>query len=393
MEHPTETSSVQNLTENIIVVSPKKDLSAKGKPPHKSNSRKSHREEKGEVQDKLKPEHSEKHKRRSHRKQEDKEPEEGKHSPRKDDSSKSSRDHSPERSHREIQQVDYVEYNKPIDKTAKVTEPWILDQFTDEQKIKITQFKEGPASEFITAADNDLQIARWLVARKWDINEASKMFTESKKWRQAEKIDTIFEWIPTIKSFKFLSTYWPISILPEQRAPRLRTYDGYLVVYERLTEMHPDILDIVSVDDMVKFHLYIQELCAREIRRICAEEKPGTYGGVVYVYDLVSLTLSHLTRSNYNLFEKYNVYDANNYPETVRRVYLINSPSVFTVGWKVAKKFLDPVTIKKILILGSDYQAELSKVIPPECIPKSLGGTLDYTITGGGSIKGIKKFY
>jgi len=226
-----------------------------------------------------------------------------------------------------------------------------------------------------------------------DVSEASKMFIESKKRRKEEKVDTIFEWVTSIKPFKFLSTYWPISILPEQKAPRLRTYDGYLVVYERLTEMHPDILDVVSVDDMIKFHLYIQELVAKETRRICAEEKPGTYGAVVYVYDLVSLTLSHLTRANHNMFEKFNVCDANNYPENVRRVYLINSPAVFTVGWKVAKKFLDPVTIKKILILGSDYQPELTKVIPPECLPKSLGGTLEYNVTGGGSIKGIKKFY
>jgi len=201
-----------------------------------------------------------------------------------------------------------------------------------------------------------------------------------------------FDWVQNIKSFTFLSTYWPVSILPEKQAPRLLTNDGHLVVYERLTEMHPDILDIVSLDDMIKFHLYVQELVSREQKRLHTEEKNGTYAGVVYVYDLVSLTLSHLSSDNYNMFKIFNHYDADNYPETIRRVFLINSPSVFTIGWKVAKKFLDPITIQKIVILGTDYQDELCKVIPPDCIPKAYGGTLDFLPSGGGSIKGIKKF-
>jgi len=270
--------------------------------------------------------------------------------------------------------------------------PWVLENFTPEQLDKLSQFRNGPAAAVIRAEDNDLQLVRWLIARKWDVNEASSMYIASMKWREDQKIDNISEWIQNIKPFKYLSDYWPISILPEKKSPPLRTNDGYLIIYERLTEMHPDILDIISLDDMVKFHLYIQELCAKEQRRIMNEERSGTYAGIVYVYDLSSLTLAHLSPSNYNMFQQFNVYDANNYPETLRRVFLINSPSIFTMGWKVAKKFLDPETIKKIVILGTDYKTVLFKEIPPEYIPKSYGGQLDFIPSGGGSIKGIKKF-
>jgi len=272
-----------------------------------------------------------------------------------------------------------------------LNEPWVLANFTEEQLEKIKQFRNGPAAEFITPADTDLQIYRWLTARKMDSAEASKMFIESKKWRKNEKMDSISEWIQNIKPYKFLSEYWPNSILPGNNSPKIRTHDGYLVVYEKLAEVHPDILDIVSLDDMVKFHLYIQELCTKELINI-SEEKNDAYAGIVFVYDLSDLSMNHLSRANYNMFQVFNSHDANNYPETLRRVYIINAPQIFTIGWKVAKKFLDPVTIKKIVILGNDYKQELLNAIPAESLPKAYGGTLDFLPSGGGSIKGIKKF-
>jgi len=228
-----------------------------------------------------------------------------------------------------------------------LAEPWVLSEFTEEEREKIIQFRIGPAAAFITPEDTDLQIVRWLIARKWDINESSKMFIESKKWRQNENIDLISEWIQNIKPFKFLSNYWPNSILPGKNSPKLRTHDGYMVVYENLAEVHPDILDIVSLDDMVKFHLYIQELYTQELKSI-SEEKNDSYAGIVFVYDLSSLTMPHLSRGNYNMFQVFNSYSANNYPETLRSVFLIHAPPIVTMSWKVAKKFLDPVTIKKL---------------------------------------------
>jgi len=273
-----------------------------------------------------------------------------------------------------------------------IPEPWLLNELTEEQKEKINFFRNGPAAEAITPEDNDLQIVRWLTARKWDITESSKMFIESKKWRKTENIDTISEWIQNIKPYKFLIDYFPCSFIPEKRCPPLRTRDGYLVIYESITEMHPDILDIVDLDDMVKFHLYIQELVSKELKRLLVEEKNDSYAGVVYVQDLATLTMSHLCRSNYHMFQVFTSFDAANYPETIRRVFMINAPSIFTMAWKVAKNFLDPNTIKKIVILGNDYQKELLSVIPPESLPKAYGGTLDFKVTGGGPIKGIKKF-
>ena len=41
----------------------------------------------------------------------------------------------------------------------------------------------------------------------------------------------------------------------------------------------------------------------------------------------------------------------------------------------MVKKFLDPVTVSKIHILGGSYQKELLAQIPAENLPKHFGGT------------------
>jgi hypothetical protein len=56
---------------------------------------------------------------------------------------------------------------------------------------------------------------------------------------------------------------------------------------------------------------------------------------------------------------------------------MINSPRGFFTAWLVIKRFLDPITVEKISILGKDYQAALLALIPAENLPKRFGGTCE----------------
>ena len=53
---------------------------------------------------------------------------------------------------------------------------------------------------------------------------------------------------------------------------------------------------------------------------------------------------------------------------------MINSPRGFSTVWAVIKRFLDPVTVEKIFIVGKDYQSTLLAQIPAENLPKRFGG-------------------
>ena len=67
-----------------------------------------------------------------------------------------------------------------------------------------------------------------------------------------------------------------------------------------------------------------------------------------------------------------------NYPETMRRVYVVNAPSVFKLMWKIAKGMVDPITRDKTRISSEPSQCRnemLADGVPNDAIPMWLGGT------------------
>lgn len=41
------------------------------------------------------------------------------------------------------------------------------------------------------------------------------------------------------------------------------------------------------------------------------------------------------------------------YPDTLHKLYLVNVPRLFSVGWKMLQPALDPITWAKITVLGT----------------------------------------
>ena len=78
--------------------------------------------------------------------------------------------------------------------------------------------------------------------------------------------------------------------------------------------------------------------------------------------------------SVYGYVQKASAISQNYYPERLGRLYLINAPWGFSSVFSVIKKFLDPVTVAKIHVLGSGYKSELLAQIPRESLPKEFGG-------------------
>ena len=63
------------------------------------------------------------------------------------------------------------------------------------------------------------------------------------------------------------------------------------------------------------------------------------------------------------------------YPETLRRAFLINAPLYARIGWAIVKTFMDPVTVSKVVILGTDYRGTLLEYIDADQLPVEFGGT------------------
>lgn len=94
------------------------------------------------------------------------------------------------------------------------------------------------------------------------------------------------------------------------------------------------------------------------------------------IMDLKGVTITKVP-SVYSYVRQASVVSQNYYPERLGKMYLINAPWGFSTVWSVVKGWLDPVTAKKIHILGSGYKSELLQQVPAENLPKEFGGTCE----------------
>ena len=92
------------------------------------------------------------------------------------------------------------------------------------------------------------------------------------------------------------------------------------------------------------------------------------------IMDMKGVGLSKAS-SVYSYLQKASAISQNYYPERLGKLYVVNAPWGFSTVFSVVKGFLDPVTVQKIHILGSNYQAELLKQVSPENLPEVLGGS------------------
>jgi hypothetical protein len=102
------------------------------------------------------------------------------------------------------------------------------------------------------------------------------------------------------------------------------------------------------------------------------------------ILDLKNVTLKQVG-SVYGYIQEASKIGQNYYPERMGtfifsmslmlgRFFMINCPRGFSAVWSVIKRFLDPVTVEKIVILGKDYRDALLMEIPIENLPKRFGG-------------------
>ena len=65
--------------------------------------------------------------------------------------------------------------------------------------------------------------------------------------------------------------------------------------------------------------------------------------------------------------------DEAHYPETIKGLFIIRTPRIFTVLWNMFKPILDPNTVAKMKLLGYEYKDEVLRYIDASQLPQELG--------------------
>lgn len=120
----------------------------------------------------------------------------------------------------------------------------------------------------------------------------------------------------------------------------------------------------------------------REVLPACTKAAGRPITNCVCIIDLKGFGLSQfwgmksLVRSSFQVSQDY-------YPETMGRLLVINAPSSFTAIWTVVKPWLAKETVKKIDILGNNYEKVLLDVVGEENLPEQFGGRCRCAGKGG----------
>lgn len=260
-----------------------------------------------------------------------------------------------------------------------------VGNLTKEQEIALNTVKER-LKDILTPRYDDYRICRFMRARHFDAEASVEMIRNDIKWREEHGVDNILETYPKeSKWFQSMHEYWP------NKQYGIDEY-GIPIWWERIGTVEPkSLLGQAPPEALVRHHVWIMEGADRRTFDETSE-KLGRKNqlGNLFIEDCSGLGWKHFYTPALSVLKTTFAIDEAHYPELLRKMYIVNSPGIFMMFWKLITPWLDPRTVAKLEIVGPNHVEVLSKVIKPEDIPSYLGGPCkENTVTGGGTFGGL----
>lgn len=256
-------------------------------------------------------------------------------------------------------------------------------EFTETQYAKLKELRDILVSEGLLheSYDNTPSFYRFLQARKWTVDEAVKMFRNHVVWRRQVEMD---EWVPTERG--------PVpKFVHEFSFPEIRKVKAaYAFVHHKIAKdgkpIYFDRVGAINFGEMVKhssvervlsyFNWYAE--ATQQYRFPAASITSGKYVGKgYYVMDMKGFTPWKFNAETRAFLQATIKVASDNYPESIYKTYLVNTPFVFRGVWSVISKWIDENTVRKFSLLGGekDYMPKLLQLLDKEDIPAFLGGS------------------
>uniref|UniRef100_A0A1B0CGM0 Putative phosphatidylinositol transfer protein sec14 n=1 Tax=Lutzomyia longipalpis TaxID=7200 RepID=A0A1B0CGM0_LUTLO len=108
---------------------------------------------------------------------------------------------------------------------------------------------------------------------------------------------------------------------------------------------------------------------------IFCTESDTQVNGIVVIIDLKELSLKHLKHLTPSMIQFLIRYAQYCNPLRVKGIHILNETSIIDATYTIAKNFLTEKLRDRIYFHGNDLQS-LHEYIPPNCLPKFLGGTV-----------------
>jgi len=244
--------------------------------------------------------------------------------------------------------------------------PGISDEVAENAfNYMLTQFEgtDFDKTDINMISKEDL-IVRFLIARKYDQELSSEMLRNYLLWRTDKNVNGVFG-----ESFPdSIPRLYPCSFCGKDN-------DGHVIYMEQPNQSSiKELMKLHDMDVLLRWHVYCME-------RIRERNKFEHTDRISVILDLSGIGISVLADMKAISFLKTLAStDQQYYPENMRRLFVINAPSVFTGLWKIVKPLLDERTQRKVQVLGKDYLTVMQEFISIDQIPECVGGQGKLTV-------------
>lgn len=219
-----------------------------------------------------------------------------------------------------------------------------------------------------------LTLLRYLRANQFDLEKTISHISANVAFRKKHNIDEVLvtdpEDILGCKMSKIQEVY------PHWHCGYDKT--GRPVLYKQYAKFDVDLMTtFTTIEAVTRYHLWEQETCMR----LCTEmshKRKEIIETTTSIMDLQDMKMNLVTSSFLSLVKEIAGIDKEQYPETLGKLYIINTPSAFPWVWGMVKRFLDPAVAAKIQVFGSQktWLPVFTDLIGLENMPSNYGGLL-----------------
>ncbi|KAI8801066.1 CRAL-TRIO domain-containing protein [Cladochytrium replicatum] len=254
---------------------------------------------------------------------------------------------------------------------VKLDLPGRLETLTEEQQDILEEFKEELKADDLfdpSRHDNHL-LLRFLRARKFNVLNAKLMFSDYIKWRKE------FGGIGVDRLVK----EWKFPEMPVVAAFYPRTYHktdkhGRPIYIEQIGVINLDqVFAVTNLERMLIQHVVEYEKLVNYRLPACSIAAGFHIEQSCTILDLKGVSVSNFSRV-FTFVKNVSAIAQNYYPEMLGKMYVINTPVLFTAVWQLVKPMLDEVTVNKIEFLSTGYTHFIFETIDRDNAPELLGG-------------------
>mmetsp|Transcript_8093 Transcript_8093/g.11122 ORF Transcript_8093/g.11122 Transcript_8093/m.11122 type:complete len:330 (+) Transcript_8093:52-1041(+) len=153
---------------------------------------------------------------------------------------------------------------------------------------------------------------------------------------------------------------------------------GRPVCYEQLGKLEPTDLEAYGVDKLKAGHIRFMEELTKLKWQITRKEKDNKLlYKHVHIIDMEGFGWKHMGSKFRGTIREIMGIDSNFYPETLQKLFILNSSMTFRTLWAFVKPWIHPLTVARITMLGYDKKYNLEQMmefIDIDQIPEYLGG-------------------